>query len=97
MTPVTVVVRLKARSGMEALVREELHRLLAPTRAEQGCLNFDMHEAPNDPSLFMFHETWVSEGDLARHFQTPHIERWIGLAEKLLAEPLELTRWRRVE
>jgi len=95
--PVTVVVRLKAKSGMESLVREELYSLLAPTCAERGCLNFDMHEAPDDPSLFMFHENWVSEEDLTRHFQSPHITRWIGLAEKLLGEPLDLTKWRRVE
>lgn len=42
--PVTVVVRLKARPGKEAQVRQELFNLLAPTRAEQGCINFDMHE-----------------------------------------------------
>jgi len=94
---VTVVVRLKAKAGKEAQVRQELFNLLAPTRAEQGCLNFDMHEAPNDPALFMFHENWTSEGTLTRHFETPHIKRWIKLAETLLAEPMELTRWHRVE
>jgi hypothetical protein len=58
---VTVVVRLKAKAGKEAQVRQELFNFLTltPTRAEQGCLNFDMHEAPNDPSLFLFHENWT--------------------------------------
>ena len=94
---VTVVVQLKAKAGMEARVRQELLNLLAPTRAERGCINFDMHEAPNDPSLFLFHENWVSEEDLKRHFETPHIRRWIQQADSLLAEPLYLTRWRKVD
>jgi len=94
--PVTVVVRLKAQKGREAQVRQELHNLLAPTRAEQGCLNFDMHENPADPALFLFHENWTSEDDLKRHFETSHIKRWITLAESLLAEPLDLTKWRKV-
>ncbi len=94
---VTVVVRLKAKAGKEAQVRQELFNLLAPTRAEQGCINFDMHQDPNDSAVFLFHENWVSEEDLKRHFETPHIKRWIKLAETLLAEPLELTRWRKVE
>jgi quinol monooxygenase YgiN len=94
---ITVVVRLKARSGREVRVRQELLALLAPTRAEDGCINFDMHEAPDDPTLFLFHENWVSEEALKRHFETPHIRRWITLAETLLAEPLDLTRWRKVE
>ena len=94
---VTVVVRIKAKAGMEARVRQELLNLLAPTRAERGCINFDMHRAPNDASLFLFHENWVSEEDLKRHFETPHITRWIQEAKALLAEPMELTRWRKVD
>jgi quinol monooxygenase YgiN len=94
---VTVVVRLKAKAGKEAQVRQELFSLLAPTRAEQGCINFDMHQAPNDPSLFLFHENWENEEDLKRHFETPHITRWIQEAKGLLAEPMELTRWQKVD
>jgi len=90
---VTVVARLKARAGLEARVKQELLNLLSPTRAERGCINFDMHEAPNDPSLFLFHENWTSEDDLKKHFETPHIKRWIKLSEALLAEPLDLAHW----
>ena len=94
---VTVVVRIKAKTGMEVRVRQELLNLLKSTRAERGCINFDMHQAPNDPSLFLFHENWVSEEDLKRHFETPHIKCWTEEAKALLAEPMELTRWRKVE
>jgi len=94
---VTVVVRIKAKAGMEARVRQELLNLLAPTRAERGCINFDMHQAPNDASLFLFHENWVSEEDLKRHFETPHITRWIQEAKGLLAEPMELSLWRKTD
>ena len=94
---VTVVVRMKAKTGMEVRVRQELLNLLKPTRAERGCINFDMHQAPNDPALFLFHENWVSEEDLKRHFGTPHIKRWIEEAKALLAEPMELMRWRKVD
>lgn len=94
--PVTVVVRLKAKAGKEAQVRQELLNLLEPTRAEPGCINFDMHESPDDPSLFLFHENWTSEEDLKRHFETPHITRWMELAKTLLTEPLDLTTWLKV-
>jgi quinol monooxygenase YgiN len=94
---VTVVVRIKAKTGMEVRVRQALLNLLKPTRAERGCINFDIHQAPNDPSLFLFHENWVSEEDLKRHFETPHMKRVIEEAKVLLAEPMELTRWRKVD
>ncbi len=93
---VTVVVRIKAKPGMEARVREELLKLLPPTRSEQGCINYDMHQAARDGSLFLFHENWASESDLKRHLEGPHVRRWLELAEGLLSEPMDLTLWRKV-
>jgi quinol monooxygenase YgiN len=82
---------------LEARVHQELSSLLAPTRRERGCINYDMHQSPNDPGMFLFHENWASEEDLKRHFETPHIKRWIQEAEALLAEPMDLTLWRKVD
>ena len=94
--PVTVVVRIRAKSGCEDEVRSELQALLAPTRSERGCLNFDMHEMPDEPTLFLFHETWQSEADLDRHLMEPHVQAWVAKADRLLAEPMQLSRWRKL-
>ena len=94
---VTVVVRIRAKAGLEARVHQELSSLLAPTRRERGCINYDMHQSPKDPGVFLFHENWASEEDLKRHFETPHIKRWIQEAEALLAEPMELSLWRKTD
>ena len=94
--PVTVVVRIRAKEGREAEVRKELLALLAPTRGEKGCLRSDMHEMPDEPTLFLFHETWESERDLDRHLMEPHVQSWIAKADALLAEPMQLSRWRKI-
>lgn len=94
--PVTVVVRIRAKEGREAEVRRELLALLAPTRAERGCLAYDMHEMPDEPTLFLFHETWASDADLDRHLMETHVQSWIAKADALLAEPMQLSRWRKL-
>jgi quinol monooxygenase YgiN len=94
--PVTVVVRIRAKAGSEDQVRRELLALLAPTRAEPGCLGFDLHEMPDEPTLFLFHETWASDAALDRHLMEPHLQRWIAKADGLLAEPMQLSRWRKL-
>jgi quinol monooxygenase YgiN len=94
--PVTVVVRIRAKEGREAEVRRELLALLAPTRAERGCLGYDMHEMPDEPTLFLFHETWASDADLDRHLMEEHVQSWIAKADALLAEPMQLSRWRKL-
>lgn len=93
----TVVVRLRAREGMEDRVRNELIGLLGPTREEEGCVNFDLHRAEDDPGLFLVHENWTSADALARHFDMPYLRAWVAKADDLLAEPMELTRWIRIE
>jgi quinol monooxygenase YgiN/catechol 2,3-dioxygenase-like lactoylglutathione lyase family enzyme len=94
---VTVVVRIRAKEGREAEVRRELLDLLAPTRSEKGCLAYDMHEMPDEPTLFLFHETWESDRDLDRHLMEPHVQRWIEKADALLAEPMQLSRWKKLD
>jgi multiple sugar transport system substrate-binding protein len=96
-TPLTVVARIKAKPGMEERVRQELAKLLAPTRVEKGCIHYDMHQSTTDPALFLFYENWESEDDLQRHLGSPHIAAWFKLSQELLAEPIQITRWRKVE
>jgi len=93
---VTVVARIKAKPGMEARVRDELRKLLAPTRAEAGCLNFDMHASAESEGDFLFYENWTSKQHLEAHFQTPHIKNWLKLSEELCAEPVEVGLWKQV-
>lgn len=94
--PLTVVVRIRAQEGREAEVRRELLALLAPTRAERGCLEQDLHQMPDEPTLFLLHEKWASDADHERHLMEPHLQQWIARSEALLAEPMQLSRWRKL-
>jgi quinol monooxygenase YgiN len=49
-SPLTV----KAKSGSEEQLNEELHNFVEPTRAEEGCINYDLHHSVEDPGTFMF-------------------------------------------
>ncbi|MBI5397090.1 MAG: antibiotic biosynthesis monooxygenase [Verrucomicrobia bacterium] len=88
--PLTVVATIKAKSGKEAELRKVLQSLLAPTRKEAGCLNYDLHASLDDPRLFIFHENWTSKAHLDVHLKSPHIQAFIGKAPELLAEPVQI-------
>jgi|SRR5450631_2485033 quinol monooxygenase YgiN len=89
----TVVARLRARAGQEARLRGELQRLVAPTRAEAGCVTYDLHESTGEPGCFLFFEVWKKPADLDAHFQTPHMLAIAKVLPELLAEPMDLTKW----
>jgi quinol monooxygenase YgiN len=93
---VTVVARIKAKEGLEEKVKQELINLLAPTRSEEGCINYDLHQSVHDKSLFLFYENWKSEDDLKRHLETPPLKNFLKRAEELLAEPLDVTLWSKI-
>lgn len=94
---VTVVARMKARPGMEETVRSELLALVAPTTKESGCINYDLHQAADDKSLFMFYENWCSREDLDGHLAQPHLQDFLGKADALLAEPVEISFWELID
>ena len=71
--PLTVIAQIRALPGQESPLRQVLSGLVAPTRAEAGCVCYDLHESNTEPGLFVFYETWKAEADLDAHFQTGHM------------------------
>lgn len=73
---VTLVVRIEALKGQEAALERELRALVEPTRAERGCLKYELHRSADGPRLFLLYEVWASREDHTRHTQTPHFQHW---------------------
>ena len=93
MKKVSVTARVHARKGMEEQVRRECLALVAPSRQERGCINYDLHQSVTDAGLFMFYENWESREDLEKHLETAHALRFDERTEGMLAEPEEITFW----
>lgn len=90
---VTVIAFHRAKPGKETDLREALLGLCGPTRAEKGCINYDLHVSADDPHLLVFHENWESKDDLDAHLASPHIDGFRAIASDLLAEPPDITLW----
>ena len=77
----TVIAQIKAKPGKEGQVRQELLSLVAPSRKDAGCLNYDLHQALDNPTLFLFHENWTSKAHLDRTCRSRICRRcWPGWA-----------------
>ncbi len=90
---VTVVARAVAREGMDEQLRAELLALVAPSRAERGCINYDLHQSIDDPRQFMFYENWESREILDAHLEMPYLDAFDERTKEMLAEPVEITLW----
>jgi quinol monooxygenase YgiN len=91
----TVVAEMVAKPGKEEELRTQLLALVAPTRREGGCVQYDLHVSKSESGRFIFCEIWTSGDALDRHLKSPHFTAFQGVADGLLAEPprvLTLTR-----
>lgn len=69
----TILAQITAVDGKEDLVRSELEKLVAPTRAEQGCLQYDLHSDNENPVFFVFYENWESRELWQQHMKASHL------------------------
>jgi quinol monooxygenase YgiN len=93
---VTVVALFKARAGMEQTLQNECLSLIVPTRAERGCINYDLHCSCDEGTNFMFHENWASREELDNHLATPHLQSFIEKVPELVAEPPKISLWEKL-
>ena len=96
MRTLTVVAEMSAKPGREADLCQELLKLIEPTRAEEGCVQYDLHEGSEEPGRFVFYENWRSKDDLERHLQTPHLTGFGARAAELLSEPARILTYYRI-
>ena len=97
--PFAMVVEFRARPGREADLRAALLDLVVPTRAEDGCLRYDLHDDPEDPARFAFYEVWATREHHRAHDATAHVAAIVAALPGLTEEggPSRVTRWRPVE
>lgn len=96
MHTLTVVATFQARPGKDAELRAALTGLLAPTRNENGCLNYDLHAATEDPAKFLFHENWTSKAALDAHLESPHVKALLLRVDELCTAPPQITLWEKI-
>ncbi len=69
-----IVARIKAKKNNATLVETELLKLVEPTRKEEGCLQYDLHQDNEKPEIFIFYENWASNDLLQAHMNSEHLK-----------------------
>jgi quinol monooxygenase YgiN len=96
MKTVTVIATFQARPGKETELKDSLIDLVAPTRREAGCLNYDLHASPESPAKFLFHENWTSQAHLDAHLKSAHIAALLPRVDELCLAFPEIRTWERI-
>ena len=94
--PITVVATFQAKPGRATDLKKALHSLIAPTHQEAGCLNYDLHQLPEEPEKFLFYENWTSKAHLDAHLKNTHIQVLLPRMDELCVGMPEIKIWEKI-
>lgn len=81
MSKLTITGNILANPNQIDLVKAELEKLIPITRAEAGCLQYDLHQDNENPAYFMFYENWESRELWQTHMNAPHMAAYMTATE----------------
>ena len=81
MAHLTIVANIKARADKIDLVKTELEKLIATTRDEAGCIQYDLHQDNDHPEHFLFFENWESRELWQTHMGAAHLQEYLAATE----------------
>lgn len=70
-----VLAHWRAKPEHAADLAEVLADMVGPSRAEPGCLVYEVHRDTEDPAHYMLYERYVDEAAYVAHQESPHFEQ----------------------
>lgn len=85
MSELQVVATIPAKPEAAVRVRAALQVLVEATRAEEGCLSYDLFESASAPGTFVTVERWSDAAALDAHMGMPHVANAFAAADGALS------------
>jgi quinol monooxygenase YgiN len=85
---VRMSIRWLVPAGKARLMTEALHRLMATTNAEQGCISCSVSADVAAKGLIKYTEEWETEEALQRQFHTDRFRNLVALLESGTEPPV---------
>jgi len=88
MSTITVVAKITAKNDAIEAVNAELLKMAAPTRQEEGCMEYRLHQDNADPAVFVFYENWKNLACLEQHIKSQHFQAYVAAVADLIADKI---------
>ncbi|MFT5081752.1 MAG: quinol monooxygenase YgiN [Planctomycetota bacterium] len=86
MSKLTIVANITANADKIDFVKAELDKLIDTTRAEAGCIQYDLHQNYKNSAHFLIFENWESRELWQNHMNAPHLAAYSVATEGSVAE-----------
>ncbi len=86
MEKLTIIANITAKEDQIDFVKSELLKLIETTRAEEGCIQYDLHQDNESPAHFLFFENWETRELWQKHMGGQHLQDYVAATEGAVAE-----------
>lgn len=87
----TLVAKLKVKADAVEQIKAAALAIVEPSRAEAGCISYDVHQSVEDPTVFAWYETWTDKAAIDEHFEYDYVKNFFAIVNELAAEPPVIT------
>jgi quinol monooxygenase YgiN len=87
-------VMIEAVAGREQELAAMLGAMIVPTRAEPGCLGYELHISTEDPAMLFFYEKFLNQQAIDAHVNSVYFQAFLRQREK--SDPIKeqtVKRW----
>ena len=84
--PLTVVATIKVKPEHVEQVKLEVFKLTAASKAEQGCIQYDLHQDNANSNVFIIYEIWENKERLQEHAESPHFQNYVKVTDGMVDE-----------
>jgi quinol monooxygenase YgiN len=93
---ITIIVKSIVKEGMKDKFLEKAMELVDSSRAERGCLSYNLYEDTKDSKIMTFIEEWIDEKAIQKHNNSEHFTRIVPELAKLREGKPELNLYKAV-
>jgi quinol monooxygenase YgiN len=90
MADLTNVAYFTAKPGRSRDLGDELLQLVAPSRREEGCLRYEIHQSTDVPDVWMVLEDWRHASDFKLHMSTNYVQAFMAKVADLCVEDVKI-------
>jgi quinol monooxygenase YgiN len=90
MAELTNVAYFTAKPGRSQDLGAELLQLVVPSRKEEGCLRYEIHQSNDIPEVWMVLEDWRHASDFKLHMSTDYVQAFMVKVPDLSVEDVEI-------
>ncbi|MEM8676392.1 MAG: putative quinol monooxygenase [Cyanobacteria bacterium P01_G01_bin.67] len=80
----TILARIEAKKNSIDFVKSELLKLIEPTRKEDGCLQYDLHQDNDNSAIFVFYENWQNRELWQIHMNNKHLKAYMAATNGMI-------------